>query len=65
MRTELALVDDTVNRFFARTVIVSLLGVVGMSLGCDKSPAAPASVTAPSAAAVSSVSVNGSTDVTF
>jgi hypothetical protein len=29
------------NRFFARAVVASLFGVVGMSLGCDKSPSAP------------------------
>ena len=52
------------NRFFARAVVVSLLGLVGMSLGCDKSPAGPTPPTAPSSATVSSVAVKGSTDFT-
>ena len=52
------------KHFFARAVIVGLLGLVGMSLGCDKSPAGPAPPTAPSSATVSSVAVNGSTDFT-
>ena len=52
------------NGFFARAVVVSLLGLVGMSLGCDKSPAGPTPPTAPSSATVSSVAVNGSTDFT-
>src|SRR5260221_8402986 len=29
------------NRLFARAVVASLFGLVGMSLGCDKSPSAP------------------------
>jgi hypothetical protein len=60
------------NGFFARAVVVSLLGLVGMSLGCDKSPAGPTPLTAPSSppltapssATVLSVAVNGSTDFT-
>jgi hypothetical protein len=52
------------NGFFARAVVVSLLGLSGVSLGCGKSPAGPTSPTAPSSATVSSVAVNGSTDFT-
>jgi hypothetical protein len=29
------------HRFFARTLAAALLGLIGMSLGCDKSPSAP------------------------
>ena len=51
------------NGFFARAIIAGLLGLVGVSLGCDKSPAGPTPPTAPSSATVSSVAVNGSTDI--
>ena len=54
----------TSNRFFARAAVVSLLGLVGMSLGCDKSPAGPTPPTTPPSATVSFVAVNGSTDFT-
>jgi hypothetical protein len=40
------------NRFFARTLIASVLGVAGMSLGCGKSPIEPTPA-APTATAVS------------
>jgi hypothetical protein len=42
------------NRFFARAAIASLLGLMGMSLGCDRSPVAPASPAAPTVTVVSS-----------
>lgn len=49
------------NRLFARAVIASLLGLVGMSLGCDKSPSGPTPpaalpVTPPAALTVTGVS---------
>ena len=49
------------NHFFARAVIASLLGLVGMGLGCDKSPlgptpSGPTSPSAPAALTVTSVS---------
>jgi hypothetical protein len=52
------------NGFFARAIVVSLLGLSGVSLASGKSPAGPTSPTAPSSATVSSVAVNGSTDFT-
>jgi hypothetical protein len=49
------------NRLFARAVIASLLGLVGMSLGCDKLPSGPTHpaalpVTPPAALTVTGVS---------
>ena len=39
------------NHFFARAAVAGLLVVVGMSLGCDKSPSAPTPAAAPPPAA--------------
>jgi IPT/TIG domain-containing protein len=41
------------NGFFARAVVVSLLGLVGMSLGCDKLPSGPSPSAAPIVTAAS------------
>src|SRR5512147_1368649 len=38
------------NRFFVRAVIVALLGMAGVSLGCDKSPVSPTPLSAVTAA---------------
>jgi hypothetical protein len=40
------------NRFFARAAVASLLGLAGMSLGCDKAPSGPTSPAAPTVTAV-------------
>ena len=49
------------NRVFARAVIASLLGLLGMSLGCDKAPSGP---TPPAALPVTAVSPNTGFTVT-
>lgn len=52
------------NRFLARTVMASLLALLGMTLGCGgNSPAGPSEPTIPAATTVSVISPNtGSTD---
>jgi hypothetical protein len=52
------------NRFFARVVLASLLGVVGMSLGCDKlspsGPTPPSVLTVPVAVTLEGISLTAS-----
>ena len=41
------------RHLFARAGIASLVGLLGMSLGCDKAPSGPTSTAAPAVTAVS------------